>query len=233
MAARYERTAAIDRVADLDADLRELLGVAPDTPLELVSPQVSLDALEPLERYLTRAESANPELRTALTRVEQAQHAVRLARADFIPDVGLFVSHTYQDALALLPDQNSVVGVRLQWTLLDFGKRSSAVAERFATLRAARVAREQALAHTRAGVEKAYRRAARAESAAQAAIAALDARTLAERDVQAAYRNGLQVAASQALGTATRMEAEVRALEALLALRIARAELARAIGETG
>ena len=82
-------------------------------------------------------------------------------------------------------------------------------------------------------VEKSYRKAERAVRAAAAAQAALAARRDALRVATDREQRGIVLAAYTADADAGRAAAEVQALAAELEVRLARAELARAVGRSG
>ena len=133
--------------------------------------------------------------------------------------------------MAFLPRRSAALTVQGSWTVWDSGKRSAAVRERAAGLALAQLALERAEEHLAVEVEKAYRRAERAGVAASAARAALEARRDALSVAAGRERQGLVLAAFRADAEATETTSEVEAMAASLDERIARAELARMIGE--
>jgi outer membrane protein TolC len=105
------------------------------------------------------------------------------------------------------------------------------VRERQTALAIARLAVERAEDQVAVAVEKAYRRAERAAVATEAARAALEARRDALRVATDRERQGLVLAAFRADAEATEAASEVEVMSASLHERIARAELARAVGD--
>ena len=77
-----------------------------------------------------------------------------------------------------------------------------------------------------------YRRAERTASAEAAARAALEARRMASSIAADRERQGLVLASFRADAEATESAAEARTIVASLEARIARAELARVVGDT-
>src|SRR5260370_26322184 len=61
--------------------------------------------------------------------VEKARQGVRIAKADYIPDVGAFAQYTYQNGVPFLVHNNGSVGLRMSWKVFDWGKRSVAIGE--------------------------------------------------------------------------------------------------------
>jgi outer membrane protein TolC len=79
-------------------------------------------------------------------------------------------------------------------------------------------------------VEKAYRNAVRADHVVRVARQALEARRDAERIAGGQATAGLVLVSNHSEASATRLAAESSLFEAELGARIARAELARAVG---
>jgi outer membrane protein TolC len=230
--AKYALVTARNEAEDREAELREALGVAQGTPLELVPPDLTSEALQPLAEYLARARANSPELASAHVAVEQARRAVSLARADYIPDIGIGLTYTYQDGVPFLPRSSAALAIQGTWTVWDFGKRSAAMRERQAGVALAQLALQHAEDKVAIAVEKAYRRAERAAVGAVAARAAIEARRDALRIAADRERQGLVLAAFRAEAEASEAASEAEAISASLGEWIARAELARVVGDT-
>jgi multidrug efflux pump subunit AcrB/outer membrane protein TolC len=229
--AEYALVTAQNEMQDLEAELRDALGLDGGAPLELVPPDASPEPLRPMAEYLVRARANSPEVASAEIALEQARRAVSLARADYIPETGIGITYTYQDGVAFLPRRSAALTIQGAWTIWDFGKRSAGVRERQTALAIARLAVERAEDQVAVAVEKAYRRAERAAVATEAARAALEARRDALRVATDRERQGLVLAAFRADAEATEAASEVEVMSASLHERIARAELARAVGD--
>ncbi|HWJ20729.1 MAG TPA: TolC family protein, partial [Gemmatimonadaceae bacterium] len=163
----------------------------------------------------------------------QAERATALARADYVPDVGVGVTYTYQKGVALLPEHSAALSVQGSWTIWDFGQRGAATREREAGARAAALALEHARDRAAVEVEKAYRKAERAASAAAAARAALGARAGAARVARDQQARGVVAVANRFDADASLAAARSQVAEAELGARLARAELAHAAGVRG
>jgi len=229
--AEYTLVAARNEAEDLEAELREALRLPGGTPLDLVPPDAAPEPLRPMAEYLARARANSPEVASAALALEQARRGVSLARADYIPETGIGVTYTYQDGVAFLPRSSAALTVQGSWTIWDFGKRSAAVRERQRALAIAKLAVERAEDQVAVAVERAYRRAERAAVATKAARAALEARRDALRVATDRERQGLVLAAFRAEAVALEAASEVEVVSASVQERIARAELARAVGD--
>jgi len=228
--AEYARMTADDAIADAESELRSALALPPGTRIELVVPEPDTLSLLPYEDYLTRAEASSPEVSSARATLEQAKRAVALARADYIPDIGVGVTYTMLDGVSFLPRRAFGLSIQGSWTLWDGGRRASSTHERLAQEEAAEVALSLARDRVAVEVDRAYRAAERAQRGAEVARAALEARRAAASVARNRDSRGLATAAVLADAEAQLAASEAQMLAAELQIRIARAELKRALG---
>ncbi|HWJ23543.1 MAG TPA: efflux RND transporter permease subunit, partial [Gemmatimonadaceae bacterium] len=114
--AEYGLVAARNEADDLAAELSDLLALPLDVPLELVTPEPDTAALPPLRHYVELAQASSPDVAAAAANLGQAERATALARADYVPDVGVGVTYTYQKGVALLPEHSAALSVQGSWT---------------------------------------------------------------------------------------------------------------------
>jgi outer membrane protein TolC len=142
------RVLAAGKVTALTTSLNELLGLAPETRLELVTPA-------PLVENLTLKDAlaqASPQV--AVVEAEQtavkAHSAATLAKLEYGPGIAIMGGYTHQQMLSntVLPENFGYVGVVATYTLFDSLKRERAVKETAAQAQAAdlgaQLAREKA-----------------------------------------------------------------------------------------
>jgi len=178
------------QIEDIAADFKELLGLPLDTEL-LLSPREMVPAVSALEEFLQKAAATNPELLAARQTVEKARHAVAAAKADRIPEVGLFAQHIYQNGVPFLASNNGVFGLRLNLNLVDWGKRAGVTREREAQLAQALEELHRVERRIQIDVEKAYRRLQRVTSMAPVAQEALNVRRETLRITKDQFELGL------------------------------------------
>jgi outer membrane protein TolC len=213
------------RIADVMADLNDLLGLPSDDVLE-----VSEAGLPPLtdadkEQAHVDARANNGELIVARQTVEKARHAVRAAKYEFIPDVTIFAKHAYQNGAAFLEDQVGAFGVELNWNIFDWGKRRGEIGQRAAQLTQARENASRIDKRIAIDIDKAYRKLARAKQMMDAAREALFYDMEQARISGNGLRVGTVTPASHAESIAALRKAEMLDLQASLAYRLAAAEL--------
>ena len=218
------------RIEDLSLELADLLGIPPQTMFELIEPAEDSATTGPLEEYVTGALASNPELVAATQQVVRASQGVSAARAEYLPQVGVYAQHLLQHAVPFLPASHFSVGVKAEWTIWDFRQRDYAMAER-------RAQREQAqldLERTRRRIEtettKAYRALLRAKEGASVAAEAAAARTSAARIATDQVTTGMALPSVALLAEAARLQAEADLLQARFNIRLAHAALDRVAG---
>jgi multidrug efflux pump subunit AcrB/outer membrane protein TolC len=227
--ARHQLGTLDDAIADMQVEFANLTGLPLDTELDLAEPTF---AASPVTAAALEAEALehNPQVAAAAAQLSKARAGVHAAQAEFIPEVGAFAQYVYQSGVPLLAENNGVVGLHLNWTLADFGKRTGQVHER----RAQWAQAEENLAATenriRVDVEKEARRVERTETGLESAREAVEARAEMRRIV--ADQVEAKTANASALQEADAQLADVQAtlFEAEVARAVAHAELDRTVG---
>jgi len=134
------------------------------------------------------------------------------------------------NGVSFLPQHAVGLSIQGSWTAWDWGKRGSLSRERAAQEDAASIGVALARDQVSVDVEHAYRTAVRAERGAEVAHAALEAHRAELAIARDRAARGLTPAAALAASEADVAESEARSLAADLQVRIAHAELRRAIG---
>jgi multidrug efflux pump subunit AcrB/outer membrane protein TolC len=222
-----------DTENDLKADLADLIGLpsgsdfALQTPVEWDATSTSLSK-EALDR---EAVANNPEISAAQSMTAKANAGVRAARLEFVPDISLFVEHVYQNGVPLLPENSATIGLRMEWTLSEFGKRTGQIGERKAQLAQAEENLRQTQDHVQIEIDKTLRRLRRFETALKAAQTAVTARTEAKRitsdQVEAKTANPSMLSDAKA----KLAEAEAQLFEVHMNRATAQAELCKLLGQ--
>lgn len=218
------------RAEDLALELADLIGAPVGTRFHLSLPPDPGEPAGPLESYLASAAEANPELRAALEQVARARQGVAAARADYLPEVGVFIQHLYQSAVPLFPASQFSAGVKVEWTLWDFRQRDHQLAERRAVAEQARLETERVRRRVDSDVIRAHRSVERALDAARVAEQALAARREGSRLAADQVAVGLATEATRLAALAAETQAAADLLEAVSAVRLARMALDRAAG---
>jgi multidrug efflux pump subunit AcrB/outer membrane protein TolC len=222
--------AAEIQISDITSELNNLLGLPLETELDLAEINDLGPAPETLQQYLQEALLNNPELQAAKDNVEKANHAVGAARDEYIPDVSLFASHTYQDGAPFLTHNIGIVGVQLTWNIFDWGSRSGVVGERRAQLIQAKENVKWLDQSITVEITKAYRKLERTKQMVEVAREAVTLQKENERLNADRMKAGVIEQAQYAESVAAVKKAEWEELRANLGYRLARAELDRIAG---
>lgn len=218
------------QIDDLTTDLNDLLGLPLDTKLDL-DPDVAAD-LQPQSKdeYLKAAWEENPEIRAAQLAIEKAHAGVSVAKTAYIPDVTAYARYSYQDGVPFFVRNFGTVGVNINYTLWDFGKRKSAVQERDTQLREAEVNLERLKEKVAVEVERSYNKLERTKSMVNVARQVAELRAESERLANEQAGQGVVLPSDVRHATAATYKAKADLLQASLGYVLAFAELERAVG---
>lgn len=222
--------AAQNQVADLSADLANVLGMALDT--EFAPADLPDEGDTPLGRevYLKAALERSPELQSARQTETRAEAGVSAARLEYVPNVAAYARHTYQSGVPFLRSNFGTFGVQLSWSLFDWGKRKGVVEERQAQLTQAREYVQRIKDQLNVDIDKAWRKLERTRMMVEVAQEALALRRETERISGNQVKAGVTSAAKFAEAVAATRNAEADELQARLAYRLALAEIAEIAG---
>lgn len=126
------------QLSDLTMQLNDLMGLSVTTQLELDPSVPELQETCQREECVKMALASHPEIVAARAEVEKASAAVRLARADYFPDISAFARYSYQSNVPFLARNFGTFGGQLTYSLFDGGRRRAAVGENSALLAQAR-----------------------------------------------------------------------------------------------
>ncbi|WP_288426112.1 TolC family protein [uncultured Spirosoma sp.] len=220
-----------NQVEDYTADLNELLGQPAETPLTVSAPADAPLALQPVDTYLTAAQSGNLDVRKADQLSRKASIGVQAARKDYLPMVGALGGYNYQNVISELPANNFFLGLQLSYNLFDFGRRRSAVNQRLSQQQQADENRQYTLEHLQTEVGKAHRKARQAQSLIPIATQAVQYRRDELKLKQDRLAAGLTLKRDVLETQQALQKAEVDLYSAQIGYRLALSELQRLGGQ--
>ena len=227
--ARHGLGSLEDAISDMKVEFNNMTDLPLDCEVELVAPEpeTSDATAGDLE---TEALSHNPEVAAAKETLKKARAGLSAAHAQYIPEIGAFAQYVHQDGVPLLTENNGLLGLKMDWTLLEFGKRSGQVHERQAQVAEAEENLRQVENRVRVDIEKEVRKVRRAETGLEAAresvAARAEMRRITANQVEASTAN--PSALKEAEGQLA--EAEAGLFQAEMERSTARAELERTVG---
>ena len=179
----------------------------------------------------TAALAHNPEIESAAHQVEKARAALRAARAEYIPDIGAFAQHIYQDGAPFISRNNGAFGVHMNWTVFEFGKRRNQVIERTEEIAQAEENLTRLRNRIKIDVEKAVRKVNRAETGVESARALVASTTEARRVASDQAETGMANRSVFLESDASMLNAQADLLRAEYDRNVAAAELVRLMGQ--
>ena len=218
------------QIQDYMVELNDLLGLPLDTKLEL-EPEVATN-FETLTKaeYVKMAWDENPEIRSAQEAVAKARAGVASAKTAYIPDITAFARHSYQDGVPFFVHNFGTVGINMNYTLWDFGKRRAAVREHATQLAEAEQNLERLKEEVAVSIERSYNKLERTKSMVNVATQVAQLRQESERLATNQVAQGVVLIADVRHATAANYKAKAELLQASLGYLLAREELERTVG---
>ncbi len=132
--AQYDLSVAENGLATQHEHLNQLLARNLETPFRVdFIPEEDTTTLS-LEEARQQASQNRPEIRQAHLKEKQADYDRRLAKAEYMPDLGVAVSYMGIQNVQVLPTNVAMAGFALSWEPFDWGRRRNQVREKSNTL---------------------------------------------------------------------------------------------------
>jgi outer membrane protein TolC len=211
--------------------LNQLIGRDLRTPFDVVDlPETTIEQID-LTVAQNRAVDARPDIKQARVKLEQAELSRRVAKADYLPEVGLALSYVSPINIEGAPHQIATAAIQASWEPWDWGRKGRAVASKDLEIRQARNSLRETEERALLEVNSRFRKLEEMRVQLRAARVGQDAARenvrlrLTQYDVQAALLTDvLQTQASLA-------DSDSQYQQALAAFWTARADFERALGE--
>jgi len=220
------------QLSDLTYQLDDAIGLPLTTELAL-DPSVP-GVQETCERddCIKAALKSHPEIAAARAEVEKASAAVRLAKADYIPDVSAFARYSYQSGVPFLARNFGSFGGQVTYDLFDGGRRRAASRESASRLAQARENLARVTDEVELAVQVAYNKLQRTREMVAVSEELLTLRTESNRVAGQQLKNGEALSSQAANAAAQEFEARTLLLQSQLDYIQARDELSQAMGFT-
>ncbi len=155
---KYDLSVAENGLATQHEHLNQLLARDLETPFRVdFIPEEDTTTLS-LEEARQQASENRPEIRQAHLKEKQADYDRRIAKAEYIPDLGLAVSYMGVQNVQVLPTNVGVAGFALTWEPFDWGRRRNRVREKTNTLAQAHNGAQEAESQVGVEVAAKYRK---------------------------------------------------------------------------
>jgi outer membrane protein TolC len=202
---------------DLAQQLNSLLDLPLCTVLELVDPAPCDLPVRCADDAAEIAVAHDPEIREAMQGIAKAEAGLKVARMAYLPDVNVLGGYQNQNAIPAIQDNYGFVGVTASMTLWEWNKKKDVVRQREGQIALAR----QNVAVTADKVRLAARKAYLGFDEARETYRLAQEMVQARKDAEKAATGP---AAVQAKADTTK--AELEAMKAEIAYRVAHAQLA-------
>jgi outer membrane protein len=229
--AQYDLSVADNGLATQHEHLNQLLGRDLATPFQVeVMPEEDTTTLT-LEGARQQASENRPEIRQAHLKEKQAEYDRRLAKAEYIPDLGLAVSYVGVQNVQVLPTNVGVAGFALTWEPFDWGRRRNRVREKSNTLAEARNGAQETISQIGVEVGMKYRKWKEAALLLKATRTAHDAAAEEFRVTSNKYKEQAALIRDLLQAQARSSETAFQYQQALSSYWSSLADLRRAMGE--
>lgn len=191
--------------------------------------------LSPIEEDLKAAQDTamakNPTVKEAEIKINQAETVRRLAKSEYIPDVGASFHYLSPFGVNFVPTNVMAVGIELNWEPFDWGRRRDTVSEKTVQVEQSKLNLTQTRANVLVDVNKYFRALQEARMAVDVASAQQDAATVKLREVTDKYGQKTALLRDVLQQQASVAKANADYNEAIATYWTAKANFDKAIGE--
>jgi outer membrane protein len=218
-------------LASQKEQLNQLLGRDLRTDFEVDAiPEQTIAEID-LTTAQAKAAAARPDVKQAQIKLQQAELAKRVARADRLPDVGIVVSFISPINIDGAPKQIATAALQAQWEPFDWGRKGRTIATRELQIRQARNSAKETEDRALLEINSRFRQLDEMRAQLRAVrLGQENARETARlRTTQYAVQAALLSDVLQAQASLADMDHQYQ--QALAAFWTARADFERALGE--
>ena len=211
--------------------LNNLLGrdIRTDFETEKV-PAASFEEVD-LKLAQSRALEQRPEVKQAELSARQAEYDRRMAKADYIPDVGIAFNYASNFNVDVLPRNMTSIGFELKWEPWDWGRRKDVVNQKKVTETQALTQLHEAQARVLMDVNTRFRKLEESRVLISVAQAERDAAQQRLREVTSKYQQQAVLLSDVLRQQASTASASDDYQQALLGFWSAKSEFEKSLGE--
>jgi outer membrane protein TolC len=218
------------QISDLTMQLNDAIGLPLTTKLSLDPNAPEIQATCHREECVRTAIESHPEIAEAREEVQKASAGVRLAKAEYIPDISAFARYSYQNNVPFLARNFGSFGIHLGYDLFDGGRRRSTVRERGAQLAQANENLARITEEVELGVQTAYNKLERTQEMVKVSEELLSLRKESSRVATQQLARGVALKSQSDSAVAQELEARTLLLQSQLDYIQAQDEMNHAMG---
>jgi outer membrane protein TolC len=220
------------QLSDLTMQLDDLIGLPVTTQLTLDATVPAVEETCKREECVRLALASHPEVSAARAEVEKASDGVRLAKADYFPDISAFARYSYQSNVPFLVHNFGSFGAAFTYDLFDWGKRRDTVRESDSQLGEAKENLARVSDDVELGVETALNRLDRTKEMVDVSEQVMALRTESSRVTADQLFRGEALQSQADAAAAQELDAKALLLQSQLGYIQAHDELLEAMGIT-
>ena len=220
------------QITDLALALNDALGLPLNTQLSLDAGVPAVQAACRLNECIQVALDSHPEVLEAMQQVDKASAGVRLAKAEYVPDITAFASYSYANNVPFLARNFGTFGVHFGYDLFDGGKKRSVLREREAQLAQARENLARVKDEVELSVQTAYNKLERTKQMVKVSEELLALREESSRVSAQQLERGVALKSQADSAAAQELDARTSLLQSQLDYIQAQDEMTHAIGRT-
>lgn len=220
------------QLSDLTLQLNDVIGLPLATELELDPGVPGVQDTCERDACIKTALESHPEIIAARDEVEKASAAVRLSKAEYVPDVSAFARYSYQSNVPFLARNFGTFGVQLTYDLFDGGRRHAALQESDTRLAEAKENLARVREEVELGVQVAYNKLQRTREMVSVSGELLSLRSESSRVSSQQLQNGAALRSQADNAAAQEIDAKTQLLQSQLDYIQARDEITQAMGLT-
>ena len=185
-----------------------------------------------LDECIQVALDSHPEVLEAMHEADKASAGVRLAKAEYVPDVTAFARYSYQNNVPFLARNFGSFGVHFGYDLFDGGKKRSTLRERDAQLAQARENLARVKDEVELRVQTAYNKLERTRQMVKVSEELVALREESSRVSAQQLERGVALKSQADSAAAQELDARTSLLKSQLDYIQAQDEVTHAIGRT-
>jgi outer membrane protein TolC len=218
------------QISDLTMQLDDAMGLSVTTQLTLDSEVPAVQETCAREECVKIALESHPEVVAAREEVKKAFAGVRLAKADYFPDISAFARYSYQSDVPFLARNFGTFGAAFTYDLFDGGRRGAALGESNSKLAEARENLARVSDDVQLGVQTALNRLDRTKEMVDVSEQVVALRTESSRVTADQLLRGEALQSQADAAVAQELNAKTLLLQSQLGYIQAHDELLQAMG---
>jgi outer membrane protein len=229
--AQFEVIQLHDTLQTQKEHLNQLLSRDLDTPFRVQ--EVPPETLQETDLRIARqtALSQRPEVKEAEIDTQRAEYDRKIARSQYLPDIGVAFHYLSPIATQILPQNIASAGVEMRWDPFDWGKRRDDVKQKDVTVTQSKYQLDEARSQVLLDVDNTFRKLAEGRALLHVAEAARDAATEKLREVNDQFRKSAVLLRDVLEQEAAVSNANHEYEQSLLAFWSSKANFEKALGE--